>query len=94
MKRRRVTVRWSDRWLAWVMSYVHESAIYGRETEPRIYRATTKAEAVFAGRVACGALGPPLPDGQRAQLIIFGKNGRIQEERTYPRSSDPRRTKG
>ena len=29
-----------------------------------------------------------------AQVRIKGKNGRIQEERTYPRSSDPGRTRG
>jgi len=27
-------------------------------------------------------------------LKIHGENGRIQEERTYPRSADPRRSKG
>ncbi|MBV6640907.1 MAG: DUF2188 domain-containing protein [Cyclobacteriaceae bacterium] len=30
----------------------------------------------------------------KSQVIIHGRDGRIQEERTYPRSSDPRRTKG
>lgn len=34
--------------------------------------------------------GPMIP----AQVVIHGKDGRIQEERTYPRSSDPRRRKG
>jgi len=29
-----------------------------------------------------------------AQVRIKGRNGRIQEEHTYPRSSDPRRTPG
>ena len=29
-----------------------------------------------------------------AQVRIKGKNGRIQEEHTYPRSSDPKRTPG
>ncbi len=30
----------------------------------------------------------------RAQVRIKGKNGRIQQERTYPRSSDPKRIRG
>jgi hypothetical protein len=30
----------------------------------------------------------------KARVRIKGKNGRIQNERTYPRSSDPRRTPG
>lgn len=29
-----------------------------------------------------------------ASVYIHGVNGRIQEERTYPRSADPRETKG
>lgn len=32
--------------------------------------------------------------GQATSLRIKGRNGRVQEERTYPRSSDPRRTPG
>lgn len=30
----------------------------------------------------------------KAQVRIKGRNGRIQEQRTYPRSSDPKRTPG
>jgi len=30
----------------------------------------------------------------KAQVRIKGRNGRIQQERTYPRSSDPKRTAG
>ena len=30
----------------------------------------------------------------KAQVRIKGKNGRIQNERTYPRSSDPKTTPG
>ncbi len=29
-----------------------------------------------------------------ASVYIHGRNGRIQEERTYPRSADPKKTKG
>lgn len=31
---------------------------------------------------------------KKASVVIQKANGRIQEERTYPRSSDPRKTKG
>ena len=31
---------------------------------------------------------------KRASVVIRKTNGRIQEERTYPRSSDPRKAKG
>jgi hypothetical protein len=31
---------------------------------------------------------------QPSQLIIHKRDGKIEEERTYPRSSDPRRSKG
>ena len=29
-----------------------------------------------------------------SQLVVHGRNGRIQYEHTYPRSSDPKRSKG
>lgn len=32
--------------------------------------------------------------GRKVQLVIHKKNGQIQSERTYPRSSDPKRHKG
>jgi hypothetical protein len=32
--------------------------------------------------------------GRSVSLRIFGKNGRIQSERTYPRGADPRRSRG
>lgn len=32
--------------------------------------------------------------GKLAQVVIHTADGRIQEERTYPRSSDPRRSRG
>ena len=31
---------------------------------------------------------------KEASLKIHGEDGKIQEERTYPRSSDPRKTEG
>ena len=31
---------------------------------------------------------------QPAQLVVFTRKGRIAWERTYPRSTDPRRSKG
>ena len=45
----------------------------------------TKQEAVRAGRQGARAQPP-------SQLVIKGRNGRIQEERTY--GDDPRRSKG
>lgn len=33
-------------------------------------------------------------DPQPVSVRIHKQNGRIQEERTYPRSADPRRSKG
>ena len=33
-------------------------------------------------------------DGKTASLKIHKEDGTIQEERTYPRSADPRQTKG
>lgn len=33
-------------------------------------------------------------DGLRTQIRLCGRNGRIRREWTYPRSSDPKRSKG
>lgn len=52
-----------------------------------VAKAHTKAEAVKgATKVA--------RKQKRASVVIRKTNGRIQEERTYPRSSDPIRSKG
>lgn len=51
-------------------------------------RAPVKTDAVRAtARVAKAAPEP-------VTVKIHKENGRIQEERTYPRSADPRRSKG
>jgi hypothetical protein len=51
-------------------------------------RAPHKDEAVRnTARVARG-------DSQPVTVKIHKENGRIQEERTYPRKADPRRSKG
>ena len=51
----------------------------------------TKPMAVAEGREACLMLSGR---GRACELAIKGRNGRIQDRRTYPRSSDPRRSKG
>lgn len=48
--------------------------------------ATTKAEII--------KLASEFLDGKTASLKIHKEDGSIQEERTYPRSADPRKTKG
>ena len=51
-------------------------------------KAATKAEAVTrTAQVARNAQEP-------VSVRIHKENGQIQEDRTYPRSADPRRTKG
>jgi hypothetical protein len=59
----------------------------GGRTVPRT-KAPTKAEAVK--KVASAARGGSEPVSVR----IHKADGKIQEERTYPRSADPRRSKG
>jgi hypothetical protein len=62
----------------WVMTY---------SWTKRTTRQRKKADLVSLGRlIARGS--------QPSQLRIKGRNGRIQTEHTYPRSSDPRRFKG
>jgi hypothetical protein len=53
-----------------------------------VARGDTKQETVKkAAKVAKNARKP-------TSLRIHGKDGRIQEERTYPRSADPRSSQG
>ncbi|CAI8932396.1 hypothetical protein DMX05_03640 [Pseudomonas soli] len=49
-------------------------------------RAATKQELVSAL--------PAFFEGKKASVKIHKADGTIDEERTYPRSADPRRTKG
>ena len=48
--------------------------------------ATTKVEII--------KLATEFLDGKTASLKIHKEDGTIQEERTYPRSADPKKTKG
>lgn len=47
----------------------------------------TKAEAIHLARTEAQLHEP-------ASVVIHGKDGKFQEERTFPRSSDSRRSKG
>lgn len=49
-------------------------------------RAATKAEAIQLATVFL--------EGKTASLKIHKEDGTIQEERTYPRSADPAKSKG
>jgi hypothetical protein len=55
---------------------------------PPIIEARTKSVVVKKAAAAARKTGEP------TTLRIHDKNGRFQEERTYPRGSDPRRSKG
>lgn len=78
MKRRKFTIEWSKEFKQWELWE-------GDDLLDNTY--TTKADLVkHAAHLA--------KDCQPSQLVIKGKNGRIQSERTYPRSSDPKRRKG
>lgn len=81
MKRRVFVVAWDRARHVWTL---HERS--GETTTT--YR--RKRDAIEAGRFICRELGSP------AQLIIKNKNGRIAKEgeHTYPRKSDPHRSKG
>jgi hypothetical protein len=50
--------------------------------------ANTKSQAVRDTAAKAKRLGEPV------SVRIHGLNGRIQQERTYPRVSDPRRSRG
>lgn len=58
------------------------------ETEHRAYfKVNAIEQATQLARIIAAA-------GGKASVVIHGQDGKIKEERTYPRSSDPRRSKG
>lgn len=59
----------------------------GRKVSGASRKADAQRAAVQLAHVLANA-------GRLVSLKIKGRDGRIQEERTYPRSSDPRRTRG
>jgi Uncharacterized protein conserved in bacteria (DUF2188) len=63
-------------------------ALSNDETDRTVKTFDTKTEATTGG-VLEKAVGPA-----GGSVKIQKQNGRIQEERTYPRSKDPRRSKG
>lgn len=83
MKRSRMpvwTVRWSKALGKWVL-----------KAPGRILMISNRKTWVVGwGLMAFLSLRDPGPVSVR----IYLKNGRIQEERTYPRSADPRRSRG
>lgn len=59
----------------------------GRRVEWGAIKARAVALGVYLARVTAR-------DGKLVSLRIKRRDGTIMDERTYPRSSDPRRTKG
>lgn len=80
MKRIRVEVCPSDGGLWWKVV-----------TPRKVYRTTTQRDAIRWAVQWCNA---EADNGKRLTLKIKRPNGKIRDERTYPRSSDPKRSKG
>lgn len=81
MSRRKIRVRWFNTVSLWGF----------RDTfEEQEHRYARKEDAVWAARYL--ARGRWRNNGELTQLIVCGKNGRIQYENTY--GKDPRRSKG
>lgn len=57
----------------------------------RVFEHNTQLEAIHAARLIVDTL---LMLSKTVTLKIKRRDGTIRDERTYPRSSDPRRTKG
>lgn len=76
----RVEVCPSDRGLWWKVV-----------TPGKVYRTTTQRDAIRWAVQWCRA---EAAAGKRLTLKIKRPNGKIRDERTYPRSSDPKRSKG
>ena len=87
MKRTKVSVRHRPKhpWFPWRVWGGANSPFGGGANSPFDFR--SKRDAVAWARGVAQV-------NQPSTLVITGRDGRIQEERTYPRSSDPRRSKG
>jgi hypothetical protein len=62
----------------WVAETDHETLVAATTKKEAVQRITELAQR----------------DGGPMSVVIRGMNGHIQEERTYPRGADPRRSKG
>lgn len=84
-----------ERWeVAW-MSSARQWGVFNRTLRTRAGTWPTKQQAVRdAVWFARQYVEKHADQGASAELRIKGRNGRIQDARTYPRSSDPRRSKG
>lgn len=85
-KRSKIHVTYRKKEAAWFVVYVR---LFDAEGEPMTKPADKckdRREAVQVGRAAASSYMP-------SSLVIHNRNG-FKEERTYPRSSDPRKTKG
>lgn len=60
-------------------------------TPGKVYRTTTQRDAIGWAVLWCRTQAQA---GKRLTLKIKRPNGKIRDERTYPRSSDPRRSRG
>lgn len=88
----RITVRWDKGWEQWA---VYRKDPVAGAPQMLVYSGNNKKISVtMAVQTAKHLTGAVNLAGLKAQVVIFGKDGKIQEERTYPRSSDPARTKG
>jgi len=77
----------SGRWTVKVMFYDPDTEAGLGYDKPFRFKFSA---VLYARRTAREQATPERP----VSLRIKKKNGRYQEERTYPRSADPRRTKG
>lgn len=84
-KLRVVSVRWSKARHQWYVEYP------GREKDWDTV-GWTKAQVVAATRMHCRFYGYALE--RPTSLRVYKRNGQCQFECTYPRSADPRRSKG
>jgi hypothetical protein len=66
-------------------------AVTTRKNKIKLASCYRKSDAILYGADFCRASGTA---AHPLSLVIFKVNGTIQEERTYPRSKDPRRSRG
>ena len=69
------------------VKFVGWVVVNANDPEKKLFNGEKKEATKYAIALASRPIRP-------AQIIIFERDGEFQEERTYPRSSDPKRYKG
>jgi hypothetical protein len=87
-------IRWIQQARAWRFLADYVTKYSTVPNDGLDFSMTGENKAAFVRRIVAG-LKQRIANGEYGfSLRIYDKDGRVQEERTYPRSADPKKSKG